>query len=491
MSLAVVPNNEPTRSDTQPRPEAQVRRDLATGLDRLGAKKADIDLAERYWSGDHPKLWLTEKLRAAFGKEFDSRRLSDNFCRLTVEAAVQRLIILGWEGVTIRTQGGDLPSGDVKQAEAVWGDNDLDGGGQEELWRLAGYAGEAYVIVWPRDEADGPGFDVAVNDPRLVHIEYGSRRRSDRRWALKVWHDGEAWRANVYYPDEVVRFVTAPTKANDGTTLRADVFRLDEEDPGGPHDFGVVPVVRVAQARARWSRLADVIPVQDKINKLGANKMVAGEFLAFPQRYVLTADETLKDEALRASPGAVWRIDPGGPTEDDLPGTGAAPTKVGEFAAADLAIYDKAIDAEVDKLFTIAPLPKHMRVNPGSSPSGDAIKADEGPFVMVVKDLQQLYGAALRDVMGLCGLNVEPVWGDPEVHNVETQARSVLALVQAGVPVTLAVARVARWTAIEVKELEAEVRRQAAERASAGALALAAADQGRSAVEMAEEGDDG
>lgn len=173
MSLAIVPNSAPERSDIQPRPEPQVRRDLAAGLERLAAKKADIDLAERYWSNDHPKLWLTEKLRAAFGGEFDNRRLSDNFCRLVIEAAVQRLMVLGWEGVTIRTQAGDQPPGNPGQAEAVWGDNDLDGGGQEELWRLAGYAGEAYVIVWPRDEANGPGFDVAVNDPRLVHIEIG------------------------------------------------------------------------------------------------------------------------------------------------------------------------------------------------------------------------------------------------------------------------------------------------------------------------------
>lgn len=483
MSIAFLPAADVECSDTQPRPEAQVRRDLTKGLAELAAKRADIDLSERYWGGDHPKLWLTDRLRRVFDKEFAGRRLGDNFCRLVIEAAVQRLEILGWEGVEIRTQAGALQPGSPEEAEAVWDDNDLDGGGQEELWRLAGYAGEAYVIVWPRDP--GPGYDVAVNDPRLVHIEFASRRRSDRSWATKVWHDGAAWRANVYYPDEVVRFVTDPMKA--GSRPKEERFRLDPDDAGGPHDFGAVPVVRFAQAQARWSRLADVIPVQDKINKLGINKMVTAESLAFPQRYILTADETLKDDTLRAGPGAFWRFDPGGAENEE--GKADPPTKVGQFDAADLSKYDGAIDSEVDKLFTIAPLPKHMRVNPGAGgPSGDAIKADEGPFVAMVKDLQQLYGASTRDVMALCGLNVAPVWGDPEVHNIESQARSVLALVQAGVPVTIAVARVARWTDIEVAELEAAVKAVQAQQASAGAAALRAADQGRDPAELVEGG---
>lgn len=495
-------------------------RDLATlrgvvtyTLGQLAAKRKLIDLWWRYYDGDHPQLWMTEKLRQVFGPQFEGS-LQDNYCGLAVEAAVLRLEVTGW---TLPDADDDQPEGPAQgdppqpptppaadapaqvtsadRVQALWDANGLDLE-QEELYRAARVAGEAFVIAWPRyddqnnqvrdQDTDTPLFDIAVNDARNVHVECGANR-SQRLWACKVWLDttasgGPSWRANVYYGDELVRLRTEPVRkpgSNAAVTLpaKADKFTLDDLDPGGPNPMGTVPVFRFARDRRGRSVLQNLVPIQDKINKLGANKMVAAEFLAWRQRWILTTQQ-IPDDKLRPAPGSVLQLDPGGETEDgDSP-----PTRVGEFAATELGNYDNAQAAEVVKFFTIGQLPRHLIVDPGTPPSGDSIKADEGPFISTVLDSQQMYGGTWADLWRALGYDVEPAWTDPRTENLESAARTVLTLNQAGCPVDLAIRVVLGWDEELLEELRGEVKAQAdaakAAADAANAMAMRALDAG-------------
>lgn len=470
---------------------AMVRGNLKRGLDAMKAKRPFIDLAWRYYDGDHPALWLTEKLADVFGTRLASN-LANNYCEVAVDAVLHRLAVTGWadrlapgtteqqDNASTTPESGpaapdtperDVPPPDVAPvvtdamlAERVWADNDLDLE-QEDLYRHAQVAGEGYVIVWPSDDG---GMDVVVNDPRSVHVEYGSLRRTDVRWAVKAWFDQDVarWRANVYFPERIVRLIGPITSTNSTDEPAAHTFVLDADDPGGPHPFGKVPVIPFNRRRNAPSRLRSLWPIQDKINKLAANKMVAAEFGAFRQRYVLSTQE-FADGTLQNSPDHAWLLDPGTPD---------APTKVGEFAITELSNYDESINAEVEHFFAVAGLPRHLRQGAGGAPpSGDAVRADEGPFVALVDSYVKRFGAAWRDVMDLIGLNVEPAWAETEVNNDKGTAETVKTYVDAGAPLTVALRKYAGWDDSDLAEVEAKQASDAerAEQAAAAAGMLA------------------
>lgn len=482
---------------------ATLQDNLTEALRGLRATRGEIDTMWSYHDGDHDQVWLTDALRQAFGAKGMSD-LQDNYCGMAVGAYLSRLDVKGW---ALRKPVADDADEQAKQAAAnaeaaaaaAWEDNDLDLE-QDDVYRAAFVAGQAMVLVWPRTDpttkqqaTDDDGqllWDVVAKDARNCYVAAGPKLRS-RKWAWVVWLDKDRWRATGYYSDqdglpaEVVRLHTPPTgNVSKNFPEQARRFLLDADDPGGPMPEvfgGKCPVVAFKLERRARSWLRDAVPVQDKINKLAANKMVAAEFLAFPQRYALTAQE-IPEGALRYSPAKLLQLDPGGGQTED--GQGLAPTKVGEFTTADLETYDKAHSAEVDKLFTIKLLPRHLRVNPGTPPSGDAIKADEGPHVAFTRNVcMSMFGASWSDVQQLMGHDVVPVWTDPEVANAKGEAEELDLLVRAGVPLLSALRKVG-WTPDEIEAVggELEVLRVVRERAEQAAAV--AQSQGRPEAEV-------
>jgi len=423
------------------RPLDQLHAHLSVALLNIQAKRERLDWRWSYYLGRHSERVLSPKLRDVMLKSEPISSMFTNYCALAVEAPLSRLAINGWKG----------DDSACSMAEELWEDNDLDVEG-EEVHRHVLLAGEAYVIVWPSDEAMPAGaepvqsdleaaYDILLQDARNMYVHYTSRRRRDRAWAAKVWLDEDAntatrtWRATLFYPDEIVRMmvpgdITIPSFAPRNPLA----FQIDPFDPGGPHAFGQVPVIRFSRSWDGRSKLDDLIPIQDRINKLTADKIVAAEFGAFPQRWALTNDDP-PQEALRAGPGAVWVIPPVSTSPDS---NQDAPTAVGQFATTELGNYDNTILGEVQALFTVGQLPRHLLVNPGVAPSAEAVVADEGPMVANVRGYLRSLAASWRDVMQLCGCDVEPVWQDPEAHNELTSAQTFQALTVSGMPLDMA-----------------------------------------------------
>lgn len=488
------------------RTQQTVLRHLGEALRELRLNRGPVDVFWQYHDGEHVQIWYNDSLRKAFGGTGMSD-LQDNYCALVVGAPLSRLAVEGWRLRRPDPAAKPVPPGEeaptpepVKSAAEQWDDNDMDLE-LDDVIRGTLVAGASYIFVWPRPDADGqqavhpetglPQWDVVTKDARNVYVKSGAKMRS-RRWAAQVWYDHDRWRASLYYSDmdglpaEVVRLHTPAVRP--GATSRptfpqqAGRFQLDAEDPGGdmPAQFnGQCPMVPVKLDKGGKSWLRDAVPGQDKINKLAANKMVAAEFLAFPQRYVLT-DQDIPDNVLRYSPAKVLQLDPGGAMDDD--GSTRGRTQVGEFSTADLEVYDKSHQREVEKLFTIKQLPKHLLVNPGTEPSGDAIKADEGPFISFVQLCQRMVGAAVQDVQQLMGYDVLPVWKDPTVQNDEALSREFLNYRQGDVPLGAALRKIG-WSEEQITEAvraELEARAQAAEEARQQAERAALMfDQGR------------
>lgn len=389
---------------------------LKSLLDHVTSRSLAIRWA--YYYGQHPRVYATPKLYEVFRTLSDS--FVENYCGLAINTRLSRLEVTGWQG-----DGADA-------AQQVWDDSRLPQY-QDRLYRYALVHERAYLIA---DETD-TGRHLRLNPATMVYAEPDEDDPYATAWGGKAWKSADGWRATLYLPDRIVRYLSASDKQD-----ALGEYKVEDEMP---NPFGRVPIVGVTPYGDGPPLIDQIAGVQDRINKIGANKFVAAEFGAFKQRVFFTRQD-VQPYDLRQAPDHAIVLDPGDPD-----GRAA----VQELGVTDLDNYDKAKDAEIDSLFTIASLPRHLRVNPGTPPSGEAIKADEGPFVESLRDHQRAMAEAMTDAMALFDIDAEPIWRDPEVHNEAAVATTVATMVDAGVPWQTAVQMYAGWTEDEVADAEA------------------------------------
>lgn len=416
--------NEPELDD--------VTSDLAATLEQVAVKAPQHSLLWKYYAGKAPRKWLSTKLRDMFD-ELAEEIGEDNWVEVAVNEPIQRLHVQSWTSEQASAAEGFQTLWD----KAMYRDED-------DLYRSVGVVNEAYVFV-SRDTLTGP---VSLDLVPAAEVAWPVGVKRDPRVVGRVWRDVESgyWRATLWYRTAVARFIGPRFTPGDPVPGANKFTPLDE--PGAPaHGFERVPVVRFTGPKAN-SLAATVTPNQDRVNKLTANKMVAGEFAAFPQRYFLTRQRVSAD-TLEASPHHAIVLHPGG---DDA---GTAPTSVGSFPAAELSNYDDAISQELYKMFARASLPKHLLADSASGMSAKAIRADEAPLVNLVVAMQEEADPAYEDLAELAGYEaVRPVWRPAETPDDETVMTTVKAAVDAGMPLDVALKYLAGWTEEQLADLE-------------------------------------
>lgn len=422
---------------------------LKTALEELKSKNIEIDRAWDYYEGKHPKVWLTDAIRDKLDDQLITN-MAENWTDVAVDSPVRRLMV---QGFVDRGSKSQEVKNNVIMSEAaknVWKDNDLRLA-QKDIYKAAPIAGEAFLFAW-KDDTKETGIDATIKDAR--HVWWPSDcHRADPTRVVLVWADSEEgiWRATMYYKYVVVRLV-GPKVRNTGTQdvlPMARYFVVDPVDPGGEHGFDRVPVIRFAEDSKRRSLVIRLTTLQDKINKLAANLLVTAEFNAWRKMAILT-EQTIDDETLKMRPNRIAVLDPGGGAD------GAAPTSIWEGSETDLSKYSDEQDKLIDKLFTKSCLPGHLKVAENRAvPSGAAYQADEGPFTEYVSDLKDSYGESWHDFFELTlGIDVECQWRDPHVNSDLDQATTVKMMVDAGVPLALALKYYAGWNDEQLKEFE-------------------------------------
>ena len=410
--------------------------DLRVGIDAINRKKIAIDTAWQYYNDIQPPKFLNQDMAKRFKNLQD--RFSLNLCRLAVATPLNRLWVESWEDERIQRTWDQLQQ-----------DRE-----QKRIYKHAMVAGESYSVGWK-----GSRLRSAFNDARIIHLFYKIDEPHVKDFAVKVWQERDGtFRATIYYEDNIVRLVGSANQKSyrdryleqvkspaymEAAQVMAASFEYDPEDPGGPHDMGEVPVWRFSPDL--WlpeSRLRDLIPIQDAINKLRSNKMVASESNAYPQRVYFTMQDLNKDD-LENDPNTALVLDPG---------DRESPASVQQFEASDLRGYDAAISAEIQNFFTVAHLPRHLLISPGADSSGDAIRSDEGPFQEMVRDIATNFGYTWSDMMTtLAGVDepVLPDWQDARINNAESQAREFKMLVESGMPTAYAAKKAFQWSVQE------------------------------------------
>lgn len=450
--------------------------DLQRAFDTLKAKSQHYATLWRYYDGDQPLVYAADRLREVFRGE--QSRFSENWCAVVVDSEHERIQLKEFTlaapvsavPVAIPAAANGVPAASVvppaeppvnplaETLNDVFAETELNLDA-DDVHKAALVCGEAYVIVWK--DAD-VGIEAYYHDPGMCHVFYDPEHPRRKQFAAKWWvgeDDGRRY-LNLYYPDRIEYYVSTQKVGSFSTWKGMKPADMPSEE----HDFGEVPVFHFRTDRRKiTSRLQNVLEPQNAINKLLADMMVAAEFGAFKQRWIVSnADIT----TLKNSPNEIWNI-PAGDGSDEG-------TQVGEFSAMELGNYLGAMDKLATTIGVITRTPKHYFFGQGGDPSGEALIAMEAPLnkkaqkaIDVFKPTWAEVAAFLLKLNGNGDVNprdITPVFARPETVQPRTQAEIRQMDVATGIPLVTALKREG-WTDAEIAAMQkdkAEAQQQAA-----------------------------
>ena len=341
--------------------------------ERLEHRQTPLARYSEYYEGEQSLVYATEKWKRAFGGLFSA--FADNWCALVVDAVEERINLEGF-------RFGD-PTGDADAWE-IWQRNGMDA--DSELCHIdALIYGVAYAFVW-YDDDDRATID--VESPEQVIVEYVPGSRRERLAGLKRWDGGDGYvYATLYMPDYLWKFKAKASGSayhSGGATAAGWEMREEADEPWPlPNPLGVVPLVpfvnrpRILPRRfgptEGASEIAQVIPVQDAINKTLLDMLVASEFGSFRQRWVTGME-------IPVDPETGQQIEPFHSAVDRMFMAEDPAVKFGEFGQTDLGQYVRAVEMLVQHIASQTRTPPHYFYLSGTFPSGESLKAAEtGP----------------------------------------------------------------------------------------------------------------
>jgi hypothetical protein len=433
-------------------------------LRRLETRAATLAKWDRYYEGDQPLAFASQKFEEAFGDRFPA--FTSNFCQLAVDGIVERLEVQGFRF--------NSPEGDSDLWE-VWQENDLDAGSQQAHTE-AMIMGMAYALVEPQGEGVPL---ITVESPLQAIVAPDPRRATKRSAGLKRWIDDEARCVLVVYlPEGVYKFRSAKAWA-DHYSHYGDFGRppAGELEPGEwteqmshlwhgagfepyqptgddewplPNPMGVVPLVELAN-RPRINRpgQSEIKPIQsnqDAVNKYRTDALITSEFAAYPQRYLLNYEPETDEatgrarEPFRTAIDRLWTVPPADPDNPDAP-----EPKIGSLPAASLEPYERMIAMEVGHLSSISGLPYHYFLSTPTAvpPSGESLKSSEARLVRKIGRAQLHLGEGWEEVMRVALRarrdaraelrTAETIWQDTETRNEATRTDAVVKLHTQGI----------------------------------------------------------
>lgn len=436
--------------------------DLERAFTALKAKQLPYARLWDYYEGRHPLVYATKKLQRVFSDL--NARWCENWAAVVVDSLTDRIQLQG-----LRYVGPDVPEGQthpIQQALDDWWDAQDVSGDSEEATQAVAVCGEGFCIV-ERTEDEAPR--TVANPPHLCAVIYREDDPQVPAFAAKWWDDEGRARLTLYYEDGRKHYIADAPRAK---VRKAEAFAPDPERPEEPSEDGI-PLFHFRKDRRSRSRVAKVVSLNDALNKLFADMMVAAEFAAFKQRYIISKGEvTGAAKAMRAGASEVVAI----PGNEEGEGQD---TQVGEWEAADLAGFLSALDHIASRIAILTHTPKHYLLEQGDV-SGEALIAMEAPLVKEAEAYRRRLSVTWRKlgvhVLKLLGHDVrpnqiEPVWAESATVQPYTDALIMGELSKAGLPLPT-VLRMRGYSDAEVQKLLDEMAEDDARRAGATTEAM-------------------
>lgn len=332
--------------------------DVERAVKALQGKHERVERLQAYYDGEAGVPLISQRLKEVYQNQLCE--LSENWAAVVIDSCADRIELEALEGPDEATTArlAELADATDLLIEA------------DDTHQAALITGESYVIAWKADE--GSEVECYTQEPDACEVFYRSDRPNAVDFAAK-WHDDGSDRVLTLYRPETIEIWTASkekiSQAGDDGSGRG--WKAFERQESGSNPFAQIPVFHFRpQRRAARSDLHNILPLQDAVNILLTNMIVAAEFGAFPQKYILTEAEMPK--RLRSEPGRVWEL----PFE----------SKVGQFDSADLSHFISSIDHLVNALAIISRTPRHYFYGGQDAPSGEALRVMEAPLIKKCKD---------------------------------------------------------------------------------------------------------
>jgi hypothetical protein len=305
--------------------------------------------------------------------------------------------------------------------------------------------GEAYALVEPRGVGNAPRVTIEHPLQAIVATDPGDRRR--RVAGLKKWRDDDGiLYATLYLPGKVYRFRSK--KRELGAGLEAEWVARDDDLAVVENPLGVVPLVPIVNSptllRGGRSDLLKVIPLQNAVNKLVSDLIVASEFAAFRQRLLSGVEVPTYPEGHEKA---------GEPMSDVFVSavsrilvTENPDARAQEFGATDLGNYVRAIEMVVQHVAAQTRTPPHYLMGQVVNASGDALKSAETGLSMKSKGKARHFGGDWEETAWLMRQakrgesaadrteKLETIWGDFENRSTGEQVDAGTKEAKLGVP---------------------------------------------------------
>ncbi|WNI16918.1 phage portal protein [Actinacidiphila sp. ITFR-21] len=371
---------------------------------KLDERQKNIAVWDDYYGGKHNLGFASPRFKAAFGGLFGT--FADNWCEVVCDAPAERLTPVGFRFGT----GDDKePAEADKDAQRIWQASSMD------AWAKVAHTeamvkSRAFVLVWVEDpDAEQSEPEITVEDATqcIVAYEPGSRRR--RKAALKRWdgEDGFTY-ATLYLPDEIWKWrrfslsssLALPASLTAGWQPRGDAPNQQRI----PNPLGRVSMVEL---RNRPRLVSDptpehkgVMPLQNAVNKLVADLMVAAEAGAFPARWG-TGIDLPKDPITgqEIDDPELWRL-----AVNKMLRASNPAAKFGNFAAADLSNFVAGIELLTGHIAAMSRTPATYFMGKVQNIAADTMTAAETGLVAKCGDKTTFLGEDWEEVMRLAFL---------------------------------------------------------------------------------------
>jgi len=452
-------------------PLAVANEDLGTGLTALGKKVEENTRAASYYEGSVPEAFTSARLRRAMSRS--GVKFVFNFANTPVDALTDRLEI-----AAVKTNSTNV----TQLLVELWKVNKLDLEAPN-IHRRAGEFGDAYVMVWPRDDmppipedGDDPASlgpdDVGIyyNSSDTVRLFYRTENPLKKSHAIKRWQlEGKRWRVDLLYPHWIERYISKPdTKGANVEDYERYIIDFEYDELTGEqypiwpveNPYGEVPVFHFRNDRPYGQpEHKGFYGPQDAINKLIISHMAGVDYQSFPQRYaLLEADKDSSEAADVDEDEFTFRIDgeDGTSTTGTRDGEGRSQFSsdpgslwymtgvkgVGQFEIADPDVFLKPMERYLRFGAQICTTPLRMfDYERAQLPSGQSQSQADGPFVKKVRNRQLSYGGEWQDlftfalrIMGIEDMEVMVLWAPPQTVDDADGWQTIGLKLAAGVP---------------------------------------------------------
>ncbi len=391
------------------------------------AQLTDIELRAKnvksfrdYYDGDHP-VNLTAEMRKMLNLAKSGGEFNDNYAQIIVDTMSDRILLENIEADTEQASS---------WAEEVLDDNDIDDL-QSDIHEATIRDGETFLMVsWDNDEKRVVlTHELAYDGISGMLALYKSADIAEMAAAIKIWNitseNGsitDTVRINVYYPDRITKWVSKDGAGytpftEDASAPNGEAMWIGSD--GQPLGIPVVHFKNRGRKNQGLSELANMIPLQDVLNRLLHSIVSTSELDAFRIKWVIGAAPPKG-----VAPGMVYEIGQNGAPPDQLNAV-----RVGEWAAGQVAPQLEVarwITGEIGKI-TRTPAPEF---GANDNASGESLKQREIGLIGKVKRFFVKAGNAWTRALDMAWKVQETFgqtppaykrfkskWQDPEIRN--------------------------------------------------------------------------